>query len=93
MPLLHIESLPDDLVAPVLVVAFDGWVDAAGASSAATEHLAAGGTVVATFDDDTLFDYRSRRPCLESSSPDARVGDTARLQTPNRPKARTPSRS
>jgi PAC2 family protein len=65
MPLLHIESLPDDLVAPVLVVAFDGWVDAAGASSAATEHLAATGTLVATFDDDTLFDYRSRRPTLD----------------------------
>jgi len=62
---MQIESLPDDLVAPVLVVAFDGWVDAAGASSAATEHLAAGGTLVATFDDDTLFDYRSRRPTLD----------------------------
>jgi len=49
----------------VLVVAFDGWVDAAGASSAATEHLAAGGSLVATFDDDTLFDYRSRRPTLD----------------------------
>ena len=65
MPLLRIESLPDDLVAPVLVVAFDGWVDAAGASSAATEHLAADGALVATFDDDTLFDYRSRRPTLD----------------------------
>jgi predicted ATP-grasp superfamily ATP-dependent carboligase len=65
MPLLHIESLPDELVAPVLVVAFDGWVDAAGAASAATEHLASSGTVVATFDDDTLFDYRSRRPTLD----------------------------
>lgn len=65
MPLLQIESLPEDLVAPVLVVAFDGWVDAAGASSAATEHLAATGTLVATFDDDTLFDYRSRRPTLD----------------------------
>src|SRR3954454_10223663 len=26
MPLLQIEAFPDDLVAPVLVVAFDGWV-------------------------------------------------------------------
>ena len=25
----HDEPLPDDLVAPVLVAAFDGWVDAA----------------------------------------------------------------
>jgi hypothetical protein len=65
MTLLRIGELPGDLVAPVLVVAFDGWVDAAGASSAATEHLAAGGALVATFDDDTLFDYRSRRPTLD----------------------------
>src|SRR3954453_19165333 len=56
------ESLPDGLVAPVVVVAFDGWVDAAGASSAATEHLAAGGTLVPTFDHDTLFAYPSPRP-------------------------------
>jgi predicted ATP-grasp superfamily ATP-dependent carboligase len=65
MAVLRIDDLPDDLVAPVLVVAFDGWVDAAGASTAATEHLANGATPVASFDDDTLFDYRSRRPTLD----------------------------
>lgn len=65
MTLLRIGALPETLVAPVLVVAFDGWVDAAGASSAAAEHLAEGGTIVATFDDDALFDYRSRRPTLD----------------------------
>ncbi len=65
MTLLRIGALPDELVAPVIVVAFDGWVDAAGASSAAAEHLADGGALVATFDDDTLFDYRSRRPTLD----------------------------
>jgi predicted ATP-grasp superfamily ATP-dependent carboligase len=65
MTLLRIDDLPGDLVAPVLVVAFDGWVDAAGASTAATEHLSNGGALVATFDDDTLFDYRSRRPTLD----------------------------
>jgi len=48
-----------------MVVAFDGWVDAAGASSAAAEHLADGGELVVTFDDDALFDYRSRRPTLD----------------------------
>ena len=65
MSVLRIEDLPEDLVAPVLVVAFDGWVDAAGASSAATDHLAGEGQLVASFDDDTLFDYRSRRPTLD----------------------------
>jgi hypothetical protein len=60
------EELPDrPLVAPALIAAFDGWVDAAGASSAATERLAQGGALVATFDADVLFDYRSRRPVLD----------------------------
>ena len=63
--MLRVDALPDDLVAPVLVVAFDGWVDAAGASSAAVEHLAESGSPVVSFDDDVLFDYRSRRPTLD----------------------------
>jgi hypothetical protein len=65
MTLLRIGDLPDPLVAPVLIVAFDGWVDAAGASSGAAEYLVEGGRRVATFDDDVLFDYRSRRPTLD----------------------------
>lgn len=66
MPLYrHDASLPDDLVAPVMVAAFDGWVDAAGAASAAADHLADAGTLVATFDADVLYDYRSRRPVLD----------------------------
>ena len=65
MTLLRIGDLPDELVAPVLVVAFDGWVDAGGASSGAAEFLADGAARVVTFDDDILFDYRSRRPTLD----------------------------
>jgi PAC2 family protein len=65
MTLLRIGEVPDDLVAPVLIVAFDGWVDAAGASSGAAEFLADGAARVVTFDDDILFDYRSRRPTLD----------------------------
>jgi PAC2 family len=65
MTLLRIGELPDPLVAPVVVVAFDGWVDAAGASSGAVEFLAEPGRRIATFDDDVLFDYRSRRPTLD----------------------------
>jgi hypothetical protein len=53
------------LTAPVLVGAFDGWIDAAGASSAAANHLASDATTVATFEPDVLFDYRSRRPVLD----------------------------
>lgn len=56
---------PTDLVAPVLVAAFDGWIDAGGAATTAVELLAAGGKVIATFEGDTLFDYRARRPTLQ----------------------------
>ena len=53
------------LTAPVLVAAFDGWIDAAGASSAAVDQLGAGGEPAATFDGDVLYDYRARRPVLD----------------------------
>lgn len=56
---------PDDLVAPILVAAFDSWIDAGGASSTAAGQLADGGEIVVEFDGDLLFDYRSRRPTLE----------------------------
>ena len=64
MSLLRISTTPP-LVAPVLIAAFDGWIDAAGAASAAARRLAEGGDVIATFDDDAIFDYRSRRPVLD----------------------------
>jgi proteasome assembly chaperone (PAC2) family protein len=56
---------PGKLASPILVAAFDGWIDAGGASSVAAARLADGGTPVATFDGDILFDYRARRPTLE----------------------------
>jgi hypothetical protein len=55
----------DDLVAPTLVAAFDGWIDAGAAATTAAAYLAEGGGVVATFDANVLFDYRARRPTLE----------------------------
>ncbi len=60
--------LRDDLPAlsaPVLIGAFDGWIDAGGAASSAAERLADDGESVATVDADALFDYRSRRPVLD----------------------------
>ncbi len=50
---------------PVVVVAFDGWVDAGSAATNATKELAGSGDIVVEFDGDALFDYRSRRPTLE----------------------------
>ncbi len=51
---------------PVLVQALDGFVDAGSARRLAAEHLLAahGSRVVATFDVDTLLDYRARRPVM-----------------------------
>ena len=55
----------DGLVDPVVVTAFDGWVDAGSAATVATKLLAGTGSLVVEFDGDQLFDFRSRRPTLE----------------------------
>lgn len=49
---------------PIMVVAFDAWVDAGSASTSAAALLAEAGEPVAYIDGDTLYDYRSRRPTL-----------------------------
>ena len=56
---------PPAMVAPRLVAAFDGWVDAGAAATRAASRLSDGGTVVASFNADVLFDYRARRPTLD----------------------------
>lgn len=63
-PLYRVDSRPE-FDAPVLVAAFDGWVDAGGAATAGIERLADGAIRVATFDSDALYDYRARRPTLD----------------------------
>jgi hypothetical protein len=73
--LYRIEPDLPTLIAPVMVAAFDGWVDAAGAASGATSHLATDAALVAAFDGDALFDYRSRRPVLDVV--DGRLSDLA----------------
>jgi PAC2 family len=57
-------QLPE-LVAPAVIVALDGWVDAGSAATNAAATLAQGGKIVASFDADSIFDYRARRPTLE----------------------------
>ncbi len=54
-----------DLVAPSMVAALDGWVDAGSSATVALGQLATDGRVIATFDNDQLYDYRSRRPTLD----------------------------
>lgn len=56
---------PGPLRDPVMLAALDGWVDAGTAASLAVAELATDATLVASFDADQLYDYRSRRPTLE----------------------------
>jgi hypothetical protein len=55
----------DDLISPIVVVAFDSWVDAGSASTTAAGQLAEDARIIGAFDGDQLFDYRARRPTLE----------------------------
>lgn len=64
MSLLDLRD-PGDLVAPLMVVSFDGWVDAGSAATTAAARLAEGAETIATFEADRLYDYRARRPTLE----------------------------
>jgi hypothetical protein len=61
----RVTNEPGALRAPVLVMAFDGWIDAGGAATAAAARIASGGEIVATFETDALLDYRARRPILD----------------------------
>ncbi len=65
MPLYRLENELPVLESAVLVASFDGWVDAAEAASSAVAHLARQSRLVASFDPDAVFDYRSRRPVLD----------------------------
>jgi hypothetical protein len=56
---------PGDLAAPVLIAAFDGWIDAGSAATMALGRLAEGARTIATFDADSIYDYRARRPTLD----------------------------
>jgi hypothetical protein len=54
-----------ELVAPALIVAFDGWVNAGSVGTEAANAISRDGAAIATFDGDVLFDYRSSRPDIE----------------------------
>jgi hypothetical protein len=64
MPLYRLEGPLPALDAPVVIAAFDSWVDAGSAATTVIDILGRDATVIARFDPDELFDYRSRRPTL-----------------------------
>jgi len=51
-----------DMTAPVLIVAFEGWVGAGSVGITAADHIADDGPVIASFPPDQLFDFRVSRP-------------------------------
>ena len=65
MSLYKLRRQLPEMKEPAVVVALDGWVDAGSAATNAAATLAQGGRIVATFDADSIFDYRARRPTLE----------------------------
>ncbi|HET7521515.1 MAG TPA: PAC2 family protein, partial [Candidatus Limnocylindria bacterium] len=64
MTLYHRER-STSLDSPIVVAAFDGWVDGGRAGTLAADQLAEGATPLATFDADRIYDYRARRPTLD----------------------------
>jgi proteasome assembly chaperone (PAC2) family protein len=64
MAIYEIQS-DESLAAPVLIQALSGWVDVGSAGTLAAARLADDGELVATFDTDALFDYRTNRPVLD----------------------------
>jgi hypothetical protein len=71
----RLEPVPE-LASPALVVAFQGWVNAGNVGTEACDHL--GGELLAEFDADALFDYRSNRPVVDFVD-----GRLERLQWPH----------
>ena len=62
---MYHSTLGRDLVAPALIVAFEGWVSAGAAGTVTAAHLAGDADVVVRFESDLLYDYRVNRPILE----------------------------
>jgi len=53
---------PPEMTAPVLIVAFDGWVSAGSVGTTSADHIAGEGEIVASFPPDRLYDFRVSRP-------------------------------
>jgi proteasome assembly chaperone (PAC2) family protein len=55
-----------DLIDPVLIVHFDGWIDAGVSAGAAARHLVevSGADPLVEFDTEWLLDHRARRPTM-----------------------------
>jgi predicted ATP-grasp superfamily ATP-dependent carboligase len=61
--LYHLLDHPP-LTEPLMIVAFDAWVDAGSAATTAADLIAEDGDLIAEIEADGLYDYRARRPTL-----------------------------
>jgi hypothetical protein len=64
MSLLQVDEL-GALTAPVLLGAFDGWVNAGSAGTLVADHLTGEGRLVGRIDSDEIYDYRAVRPTVD----------------------------
>ncbi|HSM34234.1 MAG TPA: PAC2 family protein [Anaerolineae bacterium] len=69
---------------PLMIVAFDAWVDAGSAATTAATLLAEGAVPVAGIEADGLYDYRARRPTLHIDDGRLSSLDWPRLQVMRR---------
>jgi hypothetical protein len=61
--LYHLDDHPP-LIDPLMIVAFDAWVDAGNAATTAARLIADASQPIAGIEADGLYDYRARRPTL-----------------------------
>ena len=83
MTLYHLLDHPE-LDDALMIVAFDAWVDAGSAATAAVTLLAEGAQPVAGLETDGLYDYRARRPTLHIEDGRMRSLDWPRLEVLHR---------
>lgn len=76
--LYHLLDHPD-LDDPLMIVAFDAWVDAGSAATRAAGLLAQDARSIAGIEADRLYDYRARRPTLHIDDGRPRSLDWPRL--------------
>jgi hypothetical protein len=69
---------------PLMIVAFDAWVDAGSAATTAATLLAEGAVPAAGIEADSLYDYRARRPTLHIDDGRLRTLDWPHLQVMRR---------
>ena len=83
MTLYYLDDHPP-LNDPLMIVAFDAWVDAGSAATTAARIIASSAEPVAGIEADGLYDYRARRPTLHISDGNLVSADWPQLRVLHR---------